>query len=108
MGGALSTTAPGDEPLKCDSFGGECITGVTCDPEIGNEGGDVAFDDIAGSRMNGASALDFHQVIFLSPATSAGEVKGPELCRVGNHRILPFSKELAGSKPPRGIGSDAA
>jgi hypothetical protein len=111
MGGALSTTAPAYEPLKSDSFGGECIPGVTCCPEIGNEGGNVALEDIMGSRTNGASAfsiLDFHQVIFLSPATAAGEVRSPELCRVGNHRILPFSKELEGSKPQRGIGSDAA
>ncbi|MGO8697174.1 MAG: hypothetical protein ACLQVY_05590, partial [Limisphaerales bacterium] len=33
-------------------------------------------------------------------ATSAGEVRSPELCRVGNHRIVPLSKELEGSKLP--------
>jgi hypothetical protein len=105
---ALSTTAPNYEPLKSDSFGGECITGVTCCPEIGNEGGNVALDDIVGSRMNGAGILDFHQVIFLSPATLAGELRSPELCRVGNHRIVPFPKELEGSTLLRGIGSEAA
>ena len=108
MGGALSTTAPDYEPLKSDSFGGECITGVTCCPEIGNESGNVALDDIVGSRVSGASALDFHRVIFLSPATAAGELRSPELCRVGNHRIVPFSKELEGSTLPRGMGSEAA
>ena len=90
MGGALSTTAPAYESLKRVSFGGEDITGVTCRPEIDNEGGKVALDDIVGSRMNGASVLDFHSVIFLPPATAAGEVRSPELCRVRNHRILPF------------------
>ena len=55
----LSMTTPIYEPLKSGSFGGECITGVTGCPEIGNEGCNVALDDIVGSRMNGASALDF-------------------------------------------------
>jgi hypothetical protein len=90
MGDALSTTAPAYESLKRESFGGEYITGVTCRPEIGNEGGKVALDDIVGSRTSGASVLDFHQMIFRSPATAAGEMRSPELCRVGNHRILPF------------------
>jgi hypothetical protein len=101
--GALSTPAPAYEALKSGSFGGECITGVTCCPKIGNEGCNVALDEIVGSRMNGARALDFHQVIFLSPATAAGEVRSPELCRVGNHRIPQFSKKREGSKLPRGI-----
>jgi hypothetical protein len=60
MGGALATTAPAYESLKRVSFGGEDITGVTCRPEIDNEGDKVALDDLVGSRMNGASVLDFH------------------------------------------------
>lgn len=34
--------------------------------------------------------------------------RASELCRVGNHRILQFTKKIEGFKPQRDITSDAA
>jgi hypothetical protein len=108
MGSASSTTAPGYEPIKSDSFGAERIAGVPCCPEISHEACNVALDDIVGSWMMGANVLEFHQVISLSPATPAGGARSLKLCRVGNHRILEFSKKLGEFKLRRGIVPDAA
>ncbi len=86
----------------------KCIGGITRGLGIGHEGREVSFDDIPRGRIIGINILGFHEVIFLCPATSAGELRSVQLCRVGNRGILEFSRKLGGFKTPRGITPEAA